>query len=426
MTNLSKETLLIIDDTLENLKILRNFFTRAGFEVLLSQEGPEAIKISEDKLPNLILLDIMMPGMDGFEVCKKLKEKEKTKNIPIIFMTALVDTVNKVRGFKLGAVDYITKPIQYEEVLARVTTHLNLRRLQQQLQEQNQQFINEIRVRRQLEEKLKTHANQLAERTQELEKRTVEVEKRNMELDAFAHTVAHDLKNPLSSIVGFTELLLDEYSTNPPPPYEDCLEKLGFVKRATEQMFNIIDALLLLAGVSRQAQMKIHSLDMSHIVNQVIQQRLVHMVKDYQGKIDVPNTLPLAQGYAPWVEEIWVNYLTNGLKYGGHPPHLEIGANMLSKGMIRFWVRDNGPGLSPAAQAQLFTPFTRLHQNRAHGHGLGLSIVQQIAEKLGGQVGVESVLGQGSLFYFTLPASNSVPPTHREKLSSSNYNELRF
>jgi signal transduction histidine kinase len=115
---------------------------------------------------------------------------------------------------------------------------------------------------------------------------------------------------------------------------------------------------------------------------------------------------PVALGYAPWVEEVWINYLSNALKYGGRPPRIELGAKAQPDEMTRFWVRDNGPGIPPEAQARLFTPFTRLDQVRAKGHGLGLSIVRRIVEKLGGQVSVESQVGQGSVFSFTLPGGN--------------------
>ena len=108
-------------------------------------------------------------------------------------------------------------------------------------------------------------------------------------------------------------------------------------------------------------------------------------------------------GHQPWVEEIWVNYLSNAIKYGGRPPKVELGAMVLSNGMVRYWVRDNGPGISPEDQKRLFVPFTKLKQVNTKGHGLGLSIVQRIAAKLGGQVGVESKVGAGSLFWFTLP-----------------------
>ena len=120
----------------------------------------------------------------------------------------------------------------------------------------------------------------------------------------------------------------------------------------------------------------------------------------------MPDDWPVAVGYASWVEEVWANYISNGLKYGGQPPRLKLGATEQADGMVRFWVQDNGPGLEPDAQAKLFVPFTQLDQIRVAGHGLGLSIVRRIVEKLGGQVGVESkgIPGQGCLFFFTLPS----------------------
>jgi signal transduction histidine kinase len=115
----------------------------------------------------------------------------------------------------------------------------------------------------------------------------------------------------------------------------------------------------------------------------------------------------VALGYGPWVEEVWVNYLSNALKYGGRPPRVKLGATPQSDGKVRFWVRDNGPGLASGAQDRLFTPFTRLDRGRVAGHGLGLSIVRRIVEKLGGQVGVESEEGAGSVFWFTLRSRNA-------------------
>lgn len=412
VTSPPQDTLLIIDDMPENVMVLLHFLTNKGFTVLVAQDGEEGIETAEYTNPDLILLDVMMPGIDGFEVCDKLKSSDKLKDIPIIFMTALSDTVDKVKGFSLGAADYITKPIQQEEVLARIKTHIKLRKLQLQLQEQNQYLQEEINFRKQIEEYLQNTANVLAERSVELrersgelEHRSAELERRNQELDAFAHMVAHDLKNPLATITGFTDLLLEE-SAEFPSPYNQCIERLKFVKQASEQMFNIVDALLILAGVSRHPEPNLRSLDMERIVNQVIEQRLALMIADYQAKIILPEQWPTAFGFATWIEEIWVNYLSNAIKYGGTPPQIKVGADIQNNGTIRFWVRDNGQGLEPQEQAKLFTPFTRLHKSRAKGHGLGLTIVQQIVEKLGGDVGVESVPKKGSLFYFTLPAHN--------------------
>jgi signal transduction histidine kinase len=235
-----------------------------------------------------------------------------------------------------------------------------------------------------------------------LRQHTLQLEESNEELDAFAHTVAHDLQNPLGIVIGFANTLEDEYTTM-------SREKLGkylhMIARNGRIMNNIIDELLLLSGV-RKMQVAMTSIDMAWVVAEA-QQRLTYMIQESSADIILPpnGVWPEATGYAPWVEEVWVNYISNAIKYGGSPPYVELGATEQADGMIRFWVRDNGPGLTTEEQERLFTPFTRLDQYRAKGHGLGLSIVVRIVERLGGQVGVESELGQGSLFSFTLPAS---------------------
>jgi predicted ATPase/signal transduction histidine kinase/tRNA A-37 threonylcarbamoyl transferase component Bud32 len=235
-----------------------------------------------------------------------------------------------------------------------------------------------------------------------LRESNAELQARNEELDAFAHSVAHDLKNPVAQVITATELLLDaEY------PLDDEKRKQVtlYAVRAGRKMNNIVDELLLLSSV-RQWEVEASPLDMEPIVAEA-QQRLADMIEQAQAEISAEriDCWPLASGHAAWVEEVWANYLSNAIKYGGQPPHVELGADLQSDGMVRYWVRDNGPGLALEDQARLFTPFTRLGQVRAKGHGLGLSIVRRIVEKLGGQVGVESQPGQGSTFFFTLPAA---------------------
>jgi len=365
-TENNQGSLLIVDDIPANISVLSKFLAEVGFDVAIAKNGERAIKKAEYANPDLILLDVMMPVMDGFEACRILKSKESTKDIPIIFMTALTDTIDKIKGFDLGAADYITKPFQHEEVMARVKAHIKLRRLQRQLQ-----------------------------------KHTAELEQRNKQLEAFSHTVAHDLKNPLNTVIGYSEELV-EICTEDNLLNAELLAKQKLVAQAGNKMEDIINALLLLAKTVKSTDIEMQALEMSTIIRQV-KQRLAYALSHCQAEIIPPDVFPTAQGYAPWVEEIWANFISNAIKYGGHPPKLILGADQPDDGMIRFWVQDNGEGLSPEAQAKLFTPFTRLHQERAEGHGLGLSIVQQIAEKLGGQVGVESQVGQGSRFYFTLP-----------------------
>lgn len=240
-----------------------------------------------------------------------------------------------------------------------------------------------------------------------LRQRTAELEAQNKELDAFAHTVAHDLKNPLQLLVGYAELLEEEQAQMAP---EEVTRLLRTMARRGRKMDSIINELLLLAGV-RKMDVELQSLDMAQIVAEA-QERLSDLVAEHQAELIVPSSWPGACGYAPWVEEVWTNYLSNAIKYGGRPPLVELGGTAGSDGQTRFWVRDNGPGLDAQARSQLFIPFTQLSQVRAEGHGLGLSIVRRIVEKLGGEVGLEpaAASGRGSVFFFTLPADCGEKP----------------
>jgi PAS domain S-box-containing protein len=241
---------------------------------------------------------------------------------------------------------------------------------------------------------------------QALRQVNAELQARNEELDTFAHTVAHDLNNPLSLVVGLSEALENDYTGL---SREQVQRHLHTIACNTRTMGRIIDELLLLAEV-RKMQVQVSLLDMAGIVDEACQ-RLADVIEHSQAKMVLPDmsAWPAALGHVGWIVEVWANYLENAIKYGGQPPEVELGAEAQPDGMARFWVHDNGSGLTPEDQAQLFTPFTRLNQVRAKGHGLGLSIVRRIVEKLGGQVGVESLVGQGSSFFFTLPGE--VSPT---------------
>jgi signal transduction histidine kinase len=366
--------ILVVDDSPANLRLLTSMLTEQGYKVRSVINGPMALTAARAAPPDLILLDINMPEMNGYEVCQQLKADELSHDIPVIFISALDEIGDKVQAFAVGGVDYVTKPFQFEEVLARVETHLALRNLQRQL----------------------TAAND------ELALRLQEVQARNEELDAFAHTVAHDLKNPLGAILGYSGMLQERYESL---SQEQLIRIVASLGRSARKMDNIIEELLLLAGVRKMESVEPIPLDMGAIVAEA-QSRLEDLIRSHEAEIVAPERWPLAQGRAPWIEEVWTNYLSNAIKYGGQPPRVELGADgQAGSSFVRFWVRDNGPGLSPAEQERLFTPFERLHEIRAVGYGLGLSIVRRIVEKLGGQVGIESQSGQGCLFYFTLPAA---------------------
>lgn len=236
-----------------------------------------------------------------------------------------------------------------------------------------------------------------------LRQQAAELAAQNRELDAYAHTVAHDIRNPLALVVGYAEALERDWDRL---SSDAALDALRAIARAGQKMSNIVDELLLLAEV-RGRSVQMARLDMGAIVRETLH-RLRFMIEEAGAEISVPDDAewPAAYGYAPWVEEVWSNYISNAIKYGGRPPRVWLGACTEPDGQIRFWVRDNGPGLSAEDQARLFAPFTRLQQaHTAEGHGLGLSIVHRIVQKLGGRVGVDSEPGHGATFYFTLPST---------------------
>lgn len=228
-------------------------------------------------------------------------------------------------------------------------------------------------------------------------KAEAEQERLIAELDAFAHTVAHDLKNPLTGILAYAELLQTDWADA-----ETRGNAAANIQQNGLKMNSIIKELLTLAEMRQVEKAPRHLLDMTRIVQEACQ-RLHYQLEATQAELVLPAKWPTALGYAPWIEEVWANYLSNGLKYGGQPPKLELDAAAQPDGQIRFWVRDNGSGLTSEERTKLFTPFTRLNQVRATGHGLGLSIVERIVTRLGGKVGVQSEPGEGSVFYFTLP-----------------------
>jgi len=219
------------------------------------------------------------------------------------------------------------------------------------------------------------------------------------ELDAFARTVAHDLKSPLAVLVPSSLTLRDEYEAMSPA---EIVEFAAMIAETSLKMNDIVEALLLLAQLERVQKVNVGPVNLASVVAQTLK-RLNIEIREAQAQVILPDEWPAVIGYGPWLEEAFTNYVSNAVKYGGEPPVIALGAERQPDGTVRCWVRDNGHGLSVGQQAQLFAEFTRLDGARAGGHGLGLSIVRRIVERLNGQAGVTGVEGQGSEFYFILP-----------------------
>ncbi len=240
----------------------------------------------------------------------------------------------------------------------------------------------------------------------QLKEEITEKEKLIVDLDAFAHTVAHDLKNMIGAIITCTDIMYMEMDKK---NEEGMREVNELIQLSANKTLHITKELLTLASV-RQQDVKSTEVNMGHIVKESIS-RIKDMIETSKAQITIPESWPTALGYHPWIEEVWVNYLSNAIKYGGTPPVIEMGADQLPlQQMVRFWIKDNGKGLSQDEQKQLFVKFSRLDPTRAEGHGLGLSIVKRIVDKLGGEVGVLSnaAKGEGSVFYFTLPSKSTL------------------
>lgn len=243
------------------------------------------------------------------------------------------------------------------------------------------------------EEKIKEANIRLTREIQEKEKLIAD-------LDAFSHTVAHDLKNMLGSIVTASNLIKSDFDNI---PKDDLLEINDLIAQSATKTMYITRELLTLASV-RQQEIKPGSVNMRKVINDSID-RMKDMINEKKAQVLVSESWPVVLGYESWLEEVWINYLSNALKYGGIPAVIEFDSEILPDNRAKFWIKDNGKGLSEPEMALLFTKFTRLDTLRAEGHGLGLSIVKRIIEKLNGEVGVESknIPGEGCTFYFILP-----------------------
>lgn len=396
--------ILIVDDTPENLQILSATLSERGYKVRGVVKGQMALRAARSAPPDLILLDIRMPEMDGYEVCSKLKADPKTCEIPVIFISALDEVLDKIKAFAVGGVDYITKPFQVAEVLARVEHQLTIQRLSHQLREQNQQLQQEIQERLKAEKAAEAASKAKSE---------------------FLANMSHELRTPLNAILGFTQVMSRDLQLS-----TEQREYLRIINRSGEHLLDLINDILDLskieAGLSTLYE---SSFDLYRLLDSLEE---MLQIKAEQKKIQlifkVPSNVPHYIKTDPKKLRIClINILANAIKFtenGTVTLRVKAGiateerdtdktrchlctsssSQFLFPNTLHFEVEDTGPGIAPAEMAGLFDAFvqTETGQKFAEGTGLGLAITRKFVQLMGGEIQINSVLGEGAIFKFDI------------------------
>jgi CheY-like chemotaxis protein/two-component sensor histidine kinase len=364
-----KTTILVVDDTPDNLSLM-NSLLKDEYQVKIAHNGEKALKIAQsDAPPALILLDIMMPGMDGYEVCRRLKLDPKTRNIPVIFLTAKAGAEDEKKGLELGAIDYITKPISPPLVMARVRNHLAL-------QEQNIELA---------------HAKSAAEQA-------------NLAKSSFLSSMSHELRSPLNAILGFAQLM----ETDVPPPSALQKESIAQILQAGWHLLKLINEILDLAKIeSGRVSMSREPVSLAEVLpecrSMIEPQTHQRGIKLTLPRFDIPYFVSADRTR---LKQVLINLLSNAIKYNREDGTVEVLCSESSPGRTRISIKDSGNGLSAEQLSNLFQPFNRLGQEAGseQGTGIGLVVAKRLVELMGGIIGVESTVDVGSVFWFELTA----------------------
>lgn len=422
LASADSEFILIVDDNPANLEVLSETLAGAGFQVAVAIDGVSAIEQIQDYQPELILLDIMMPGIDGFETYQRLRAKPSTRDIPVIFTTALSDTENKVKGFSLGAVDYITKPFQQQEVLARVRVHLQLRNLARTLEGQNKRLKREIVQRETAEASLLKLNQELEKRAVELKEAKEAADRANHAKSEFLANMSHEIRTPLNGILGYTQILQFSKVLT-----EKERKGLKLIKQCGSHLLTLINDILDLSKIeARKMELYPASFhfpsflqDVAQIFSVRAEQKKISFI--YQFESHLPSGVYADEKR---LRQVLINLLGNAVKFTDHYRSVTFKVKVVGQGnaaienskaalepnsqsstiKVRFQIEDTGVGISSDELDKIFQPFEQLgdSNSQAQGTGLGLAICQKILALMNSRIQVTSQPGKGSRFWFDL------------------------
>jgi signal transduction histidine kinase len=381
-------SVLIVDDNPRNLQLISSLLKNQGYKLYITNSGENALKFLETNQPDLILLDIMMPEMSGFEVCRNIKQNEAYQNIPIIFITAKNDIEDIVQGFELGAVDYITKPFNSKEVLARVSTQIKLKMAQNLLIEKNLE--------------LATINKELADSKSVIEKDAERLAQLNAEKNKFFSIIAHDLRGPLSGLEGISKILVDKTGKTRP---EEINELAVLLLDSSTQVFNLLEDLLEWA----QLQMNVTTFSptvfpLNRIVNTAIYLLEHNLAKK---NISLKNSIPAdlnINADPSMLKTIIRNIVSNAVKFTPKNGKIELTAKSLDHDSIQIAISDTGIGMDRQLLEKLFKLDQKTARQGTEGEtssGLGLILCKDLIDKHNGKITVESTVGKGTTFFIT-------------------------
>lgn len=385
--NYSKENkdfrILIVDDVPKNIQVLGNILMAENYQLSYSQNGKEALEAVKQNEFDLILLDIMMPVVDGYEVCRQLKSDSKTKDIPIIFLTAKIEKESVVKGLKLGAVDYVTKPFNADELLARVRTHLSLKDKTEQLQSMNQI----------LEEKVAERTAQLREANEKLS--TLEKAK-----SEFLTIISHELRTPLNGISGFAEILLDSLAST------EHEEFIGYLKISADRLVRFSEMALLITQLNAEKYIvEMIPMNLGDIILSALEEvqikldeSNINIEKDFTKDINVITNYDL-------IKKSLVNILENSINYSPENSSIYINTFIENESLI-VEICDQGPGFSSEAMGKLFEYFSTDNLMHSEGLGLGLAAVKLVMDSHSGSISIQNKDEGGAKVRLSFPCVN--------------------